>query len=616
MKTFPLYLLLIAMLGCGSGTEPAETPVADTVVEPDSKPITPLLTLNEHPPAVLSVTFSPNGKRIASTSYDELVRIWDSETGVQKLTTAPKPRGDVRIVYASDHANIPNYILTDNPTAAELRRVVDTLVASGVDIFAQCVFQKQGVGWFWPEHPGHEHFESGVDKIDRKEGLPIEIAIDQCHKRGIKFVAKFRMADRHPHGAAGLARKKEFWIPDVSDQGMDYTHPEVRDWMFGLLEEILRRFDVDGFEFNYIRWMHTFPRATARESHPIMTGFLRRVRQKLNEESKRKGRKLLLGVRVPQTLKECDALGYDVATWVKQGLIDYLAPSDFNLTDFNAKYEEFAALTRQSDCMLFPTVNPRTFRMNSDRLMSKENYRAVSKNLYAAGADGISTFNYMYHWVGRSLAFGPDSRPSGYPLALAWLRQLRDPDRLADHPRHYLFYPLWAGHWKGVCPSGAPGGSDPIFIKNDRIVLEHKIGSTGEYRFRIAEDLSPPGVRGEMIITLGGIVGADLDCPPRLQRDGSFLPPAKDKIELSINGTVIPPESIKVSWPSRGRPKEYGRPFDTCSIFMFSLRSPPVVFGDNILGAKVIALDEDGKGNIIIDELEVTVVSPPKVAKE
>ena len=119
-----------------------------------------------------------------------------------------------------------------------------------------------------------------------------------------------------------------------------------------------------------------------------------------------------------------------------------------------------------------------------------------------------------------------------------------------------------------------------------------------------------------MIITLGGIVGADLDCPPRLQRDGSFLPPAKDKIELSINGTVIPPESIKVSWPSRGRPKEYGRPFDTCSIFMISLRSPPVVFGDNILGAKVIAMDEDGKGNIIIDELEVTVVSPPKVARE
>lgn len=119
-----------------------------------------------------------------------------------------------------------------------------------------------------------------------------------------------------------------------------------------------------------------------------------------------------------------------------------------------------------------------------------------------------------------------------------------------------------------------------------------------------------------MIITLAGIVGAGVVCPPRRQRDGSFLPPAKDKIELSINGTVIPPENMKISWPSRGRPKEYGRPFDTCSIFMFPLTSPPVVFGDNILGAKVVALDEEGKGDIIIDELEVTVVPPLKAAKE
>mgnify|MGYP001272482739 CR=1 FL=1 len=128
--------------------------------------------------------------------------------------------------------------------------------------------------------------------------------------------------------------------------------------------------------------------------------------------------------------------------------------------------------------------------------------------------------------------------------------------------------------------------------------------------------MSPPGVRGEMIITLTVIVGAGLDCPPRLQRDGSFLPPAKDYIEVSIKGTVIMPESMKVSWPSRGRPKEYGRPFDTCSIFMCPLTSPPFVFDDNTLRAKLIALDEAGKGNIIIDELEATVVSAPKIAKE
>jgi len=38
-------------------------------------------------------------------------------------------------------------------------------------------------------------------------------------------------------------------------------------------------------------------------------------------------------------------IGYDIPTWIKQGLIDYVAPTDFFYPDFNAKYEEFAALT-------------------------------------------------------------------------------------------------------------------------------------------------------------------------------------------------------------------------------------------------------------------------------
>ena len=56
-----------------------------------------------------------------------------------------------------------------------------------------------------------------------------------------------------------------------------------------------------------------------------MTRFIRRVRQKLDAEAGKKGHRLLLGVRVPQTLEECHALGYDVPTWIKEGLIDYVA---------------------------------------------------------------------------------------------------------------------------------------------------------------------------------------------------------------------------------------------------------------------------------------------------
>ncbi len=45
-----------------------------------------LLTLHGHTDAVTSVAFSPNGKRLASSSFDETVKVWDTATGQESLT--------------------------------------------------------------------------------------------------------------------------------------------------------------------------------------------------------------------------------------------------------------------------------------------------------------------------------------------------------------------------------------------------------------------------------------------------------------------------------------------------------------------------------------------------
>ena len=492
------------------------------------------------------------------------------------LTRHSKPRGDVRIVYVSDNDSDTRSVLPENATVGHLRRHVDVLAASGVDIFVQDVFQKHGVGWFWPEHPDHAHFGGQVDKIDRRDGPPIKIAIEQSHKRGMKFLPAFRMADRHRGGQQGLiARRRDLWNPDFGDAAMDYTHDEVRDWVFALVEETLLRFDVDGLEFTYTRWMHCFPKATARQSHPVMTKFLRLVREKLDAVGKKKGRKLLLGVRVPQTLKECHALGYDVPTWIEQGLIDYVAPSDFFYTDFNAKYEEFAVLTRESDCMLYPAVHPILCRGDHVGVMAPRNYRAAVRNMYAAGADGISQFNYSYHW-GRRRSGYPWA-VSGYPTALAWLRQWRGTDEFDGLPRHYLFYPLWS--------RGSPSG----FVKNDRILLKREVGSSGEYRFRIAEDLSEAGVAAELIARASHTTD-------------------QDRLTFSINGTPIPSGDIKTKYHGEGRDAKYGRPLGPHWVFMIPLASPPVGFGDNVLKATLQSPGQDGQDDIVIDELEVTIV--------
>ena len=45
-----------------------------------------LLTLSGHTDGVISVAYSPDGRRIASASYDRTVKVWDAATGQEMLT--------------------------------------------------------------------------------------------------------------------------------------------------------------------------------------------------------------------------------------------------------------------------------------------------------------------------------------------------------------------------------------------------------------------------------------------------------------------------------------------------------------------------------------------------
>ena len=531
-----------------------------------------------------------------------------------------RPRGDIRLLFAADLSSYAREPFTSEPaTPEQVRQLVDDFAASGADALGQEVF---GQGWVL-------HFRSDTYEYDQRPqhrrwipmldaGInPIELFCDRAHERGMKFIAGARFGDDHGapnQGARWIFDHPHYILRDLppsplSKPGntLDFSFPEVRDFHFGAVAEIATRFDVDGIEITFRSCNHfPYPRSISRERQPLMTELIARIREMLDAEGRRKGQDLLLGVRVPETVAECRDCGLDVPTWIGDGLLDYVSPSDGMYSNHNARWEEFAQLTRATECRLLPGVLPYcaasdarsdtvpwalqpgdrksgteahiTFQSRIYlRPMRAENYRALAGNIYGAGADGLSAFNFQEHYTGNLIG--------DFPGAMAILAELGDPDQIRCRPRTYLFRSMYGD----VDYHGATGMTSAGAINADHLLLDRtRTGDREEYRLRLCEEWREAG-RAYIAI-----------------RAQDLQP--EEGVEIDVNGKRIASHSINRTWHADGRSTNIGRPLPPYTTLMFDLDPAVMHYGDNSLGLRLTETALDRQGEILIDEVDVTVL--------
>ena len=510
-----------------------------------------------------------------------------------KTHTTASPRGSHRILFVSDPSSIATNLLPDPVEEHDLRRWVDILADSGVDMFNQEIYSQ---GWtaYWKSETiaydqriQHRRFLPMIGSGSQ----PVEVLIDQSHHRGMIFIAGFRVNDNHAYQAKGqgvgiakfIEEHPEWTLKGFPDQPyyklsepLDFTFQGPRDFFHSVIEQAVTRFDVDGIELCF-RDHGYFPHGTGRERKDLMTELVRRIRATVDSAGQEKGKKLLIGARVFSTLDECLFLGLDVPTWTSEGLVDYLSPQDTMYADFNAPYHEFAALTRGYKCMLYPATLPWTSNRARNRLrqipLSSANSRAMAHTFYGAGADGISIYNH----------FVTMGHPPFYPQSMQIFRELRDPQKVAAGRRHYVFDPTWGGHagfGMDRCSTGA--------IKATRLVLDRTApGAADQFRFHLYEDMGQ--VRAAILLFRGFGLRED------------------DQLKTALNGQIIPDESIRKIAREEGRidfRAEGEPPFTTR---WFALNESNVVRGENELNVTLIRSSPEGADPIVIDELEIWV---------
>jgi len=487
-----------------------------------------------------------------------------------------------------------------------IEEMIDEEAAAHVDAIAYCLFTA-----FWSDLPSSEIADlfpwrpPGMDE----EGIDLlKVLIERCRHHGMKFIADVRMNDRHGVPPNGIMKEHLEWA--LFGGAWDYAYDGVRQAMLDFTKEVLDGYEVDGIEYDYMRWCHMFKRGEGAKNAHLLTDFTLKTRELLDDAEKRRGcGRLLFGVRVPQIIEECETLGFDLATWIKEGLVDFVVPSDFMFTDTNMKTEDFVKLTEGTDCKVYPAIHNRFAANDPDeqcRLMNPANFRAAAQNFYAYGADGISSYNYQMSW-GRRFHPARSREYASYlwPAALGWLRELRDPKEIAGQDRHYLFHAL---HRKSKT-AGDYLNDENIYMDRATGVLE------GSRRFRMTEDMSDPRLRATMQFKVLGLYAGEARDPD--DRLYEYYRTYQDVFEIRINGNEVPAGYVTRVFFSRGQDIYEGNRLPCFLEYTIDLnwettgRKQPLVFGDNELSVRVIPAlgltGEGARGLISVEELECYV---------
>ena len=233
---------------------------------------------------------------------------------------------------------------------------------------------------------------------------PLTVMIDHCRRNNIEIFSSFRMNDIHdgagfPEFFPQLKRDhrellfgSEEHKPHVGYwTGVDYGSAEIREWAFRFIEEICKGYDIDGVELDFWRHMpyfrrHAWGARLTGEDLEQMTNLLRRIRKMTSGVAHDRGKPLLVGARVLESVSLSRDYGLDIVTWLQEGLVDMLITGELCI----APWEDLIQLGHQYDVPVYPCIRR---SMASTEHNALESYRGQAAQAWKAGADGIYLFN-------------------------------------------------------------------------------------------------------------------------------------------------------------------------------------------------------------------------------
>ncbi len=312
---------------------------------------------------------------------------------------------------------------TELMTEADLRAYIDQFADTKVTHFFMCPngqrtsYRSAVHEAIWDEVGGEmpQNIWCVNAKTLHDKGIdPYQVWIKRCREKGISPWFTMRMNDVHFVTTANYFRNTNFWrkrpdlwrIPNAksgrwTDYAFDYSQKEVRDYHLALVRELFERYDIDGFEMDWMRFCYHLTPGKERQQASVLTEFTREVRMIAKSWEAKRGHAIRLSARIPCHPDAAAGLGMDGIEWAKQGLVDMLVVSPFfSSSDFDIPIEIWKERLgeRAAKIPVVPAIDnglapyPGAPRIANDLALL---YGWAATSRYR-GADSFYLFNWVY----------------------------------------------------------------------------------------------------------------------------------------------------------------------------------------------------------------------------
>ncbi len=262
---------------------------------------------------------------------------------------------------------------------------------------------------------------------------PFRLAVDYCHANGKEIFASFRMNDIHDSWWAPGEKNRWVWLfpefkrehpellfgsqqkrpPFGAWSAVDYESPIVREKLLRLVEEVCDKYEEDGLEFDFFRWPHIFKsvgwgKEATQEQRDLFTGLFRDIRAAAEKAGRKRGKPILIALRVPDSVGYCRGIGLDLERWMELKLFDIMvAGGNMRLNPWESSVE----LCRKYGIQLLASLDMPRFDEPPGLLIRDipEAWHARQAAALTAGVDGLYYFNVFTPERVKNLMLGSEA---------------------------------------------------------------------------------------------------------------------------------------------------------------------------------------------------------------